>query len=98
MSERANGAAVLADRRYARTSVRLGVDPITGGVGLTRAVGGSFLLYERSGEVAVGFGAAAEIVVNRHEIRLRGFGGGFGGGTAGWHRVPTGEQPLQQVR
>jgi salicylate synthase len=98
MSERANGAAVLADRRYARTSVRLGVDPVTGGVGLTRAVGGSFLLYERSGEVAVGFGAAAEIVVNRHEIRLRGFGGGFGGGTAGWHRVPTGEQPLQQVR
>jgi salicylate synthetase len=91
MPERRNGVRVpeRTARRYARTSLPLGVDPITAGVGLTRIGGGPFVLYERPREVGVGFGAAAEIVLDRHHIRIRTDGD--------WRRVPTGDEPLQRI-
>ena len=91
MPERRNGVRVpeRTARRYARTSLPLGVDPITAGVGLTRIGDGPFVLYERPREVGVGFGAAAEIVLDRHHIRLRTDGD--------WRRVPTGDEPLQRI-
>jgi salicylate synthase len=75
--------------RYAATSAQLDLDPIDAGAGLARNADGQFVLFERHGEVSVGFGAAAEIVMDRRRIRFRAQGG--------WETVPTGGEPLQQV-
>jgi len=91
MPEPRNGTvtAGVRGRRYAGVSVGLGLDPVDAGAGLVRAEDGPFVLFERHGEVSVGFGAAAEIVVDRHRVRFH-----TGGA---WETVPTSPEPLQQV-
>ena len=85
--------AMLSDVRYAEATVPLWMDPVDAGVGLTRVTREPFVLYERPGEVSVGFGAVAEIVLTRSEIRFR--GPGWPGD--GWTRVPTSDEPLHQI-
>lgn len=80
----------LADGpRYVDTGVGLTVDPIDAGAALASAQGGPYLLYERHGEVSVGFGVAAELVLTRQEIRFV--------GPSGACTVRTGTAPLCQV-
>lgn len=77
------------DPQYVRTSVRSALDPIAAAVMLVREAPAPFMVYERAGEVSVAAGAAAEIVLDRREVRVR-------IGTR-WSAAPTGDQPLQQV-
>jgi hypothetical protein len=96
MSELAGGPGTAAARGpapeaagYAETSIGLTMDPVAAGTALARRAQDPYVLLERHGEEAVAFGAAAEIVLDRQEIRYR----------VGEHRghVATGGEPLQQV-
>ena len=80
-------------RIAASARVRVGWDRVAAGAGLARATREPFVLYERSGEVSIGFGAAAEIVLTRSEIRCR----GLGGRGDRWSGVRTSDQPMRQV-
>ncbi|MGQ0483248.1 MAG: salicylate synthase [Pseudonocardia sp.] len=86
-------AQLLDGVRYAEATVPLGLDPVTAAAGLARATREPFVLYERPGEVSVGFGAAAEIVLTGSEIRFR----GLGGRADRWSGVRTSDQPMRQV-
>ena len=84
---------VLGEVRYAEATVPLQMDPIAAGVGLSQAFDQPFVLYERPGEVSIGFGVAAEIVLTRSEVRFR----GIGRHGDGWTTVPTSTEPLHQI-
>ncbi len=86
-------AHVLDGIRYAEATVPLALDPVTAATGLARATREPFVLYERPGEVSIGFGAAAEIVLTRSELRFR----GLGGPGDRWRGVRTSDQPMRQV-
>jgi salicylate synthase len=66
------------------------IDAVEAGARLVAGLPGPYLVYERQGQVNVGIGAAAELVMTRHEIRFR-------AGDAGWRTVPLGEEPLQRI-
>jgi salicylate synthase len=86
-------AQLLDGVRYAEATVPLGLDPVAAGAGLARATREAFVLYERPGEVSIGFGAAAEIVLTRSEIRFR----GLDGRGDRWSAVRTSGRPMSQV-
>jgi salicylate synthase len=79
----------MGSERYAGTSVALGVDPMVAGTQLLADLGGPYVLYERHGQVCVGSGAVAELLLNRHEVRWR--------VRDEWRVVPVGDDPMQQV-
>ncbi|WP_245606987.1 salicylate synthase [Pseudonocardia spinosispora] len=88
MSELMSGTT-RTEPHYAGTTVNLGVDPVAAGVGLARGAEGPFVLYERHGEVSIGIGAAAELIMTGREIRLT--------TQDGERRVPVGSEPLRQI-
>lgn len=91
MAAAGQAVTVLNDVRYAEATVPLRMDPITAGAELTRSAGEGFVLYERPDEVSIGFGAAAEIVLTRSQIRFRGPRRGD------WTVEPMPDEPLHRV-
>jgi salicylate synthase len=67
------------------------LDPVVAGARLVTGLAGPYLVYERQGQVSVGIGAAAEVVMTRHEIRFR------SRDNPEWRTVSPGDEPLQRI-
>lgn len=74
---------------YCREHVDVIWDPLLLGVRLARKSDGPFVLYERDKKWSFGCGAIFELVMYRHEIRVR--------SDSGWLRLPAGDEPLQRI-
>lgn len=91
LSTSGGGAAVEAPiQRYHCTTVPFSGDPVLVAARLAGAVtSGPYLVYENAGTYSIGMGAAAELTVERTEVRLR---TGEGVSAAPWS-----ERPLDEV-